>query len=107
MDEFEAITADLRAESRCEQVEQAREILAAADTVRRYGDVVRAIDPGEVVVVATADGWLTRGRILRVGDDWIRVAEVRDDAGTARVAAARIHEVRLGAVVRISRESGR
>jgi hypothetical protein len=107
MDEFEAITADLAAESRCEQIEQAREILAAADTLRRFGDVLRRIPVGEVVVVATADGWLVRGRLVRVGDDWVRVAEVREDGGTARVSATRVHELRLGAVTRVSREPGR
>jgi hypothetical protein len=103
MDEFEAITAELRAQERGEQVEHAREILAAADADRDYADVLRRIAPGEVVVVATADGWVTRGRVVRVGRDWLRVAEVRDEVGTARVAPGRVHEVRLGAVIRISR----
>ena len=103
MDEFEAITAELRAEERSEQVEHAREILAAADTDRDYADVLRRVGPGEVVVLVTTDGWTTRGRILRVGRDWLRVAEVRDELGTARVAPSRVHEVRLDAVIRISR----
>ena len=50
MDEFEAITAELRAEERSEQVEHAREILAAADATRDYVEVLRRIGPGEVVV---------------------------------------------------------
>jgi hypothetical protein len=103
MDEFDAITAELQTESRHEQVEHAREVLAAADAVSDYVDVLRRIAPGEVVVVATSDGWVAQGRVVRVGRDWIRVAEVRDDAGTARVAPGRVHEVRLGAVIRISR----
>jgi hypothetical protein len=103
MDEFEAITADLEAEARSEQVEHAREILAAADAVRDYAEVLRRVGPGEVVVIATADGWVTHGRIVRVGDDWIRIAEVRDETGTARIAPGRVHEVRLGAVIRVSR----
>ena len=103
MDDFDAITADLRAEERCEQVDQAREILAAGDAGRDYAEVLRRIGPGEVVVVATADGWVVRGRVVRVGRDWLRIAEVRDDAGTARVAPNRVHEVRLGAVIRVSR----
>jgi hypothetical protein len=107
MDEFDAITADLQAEDRCEQIDQAREILAAGDAERGFADVLRAVVPGASVVVATADGWFVRGRILRVGRDWVRVSEVRDDAGTARLAAARLHDVRLDAVVRISRESDR
>jgi hypothetical protein len=65
--------------------------------------VLRRIGPAEVVVVTTADGWATRGRIVRIGTDWLRVAEVRDEAGTARVAPGRVHEVRLGAVIRVSR----
>jgi hypothetical protein len=84
-------------------VEHAREILAAGDAVRDYAEALRRVGPGEVVVVATADGWVTRGRIVRVGDDWIRIAEVRDETGTARVLPGRVHEVRLGAVIRVSR----
>jgi hypothetical protein len=103
MDEFDAITAELQSAARQEHVEQAREVLAAADAVSDYADVLRGIAPGEVVVVTTVDGWIARGRVVRVGRDWIRVAEVRDDAGTARVTPGRIHEVRLGAVIRISR----
>ncbi len=103
MDEFDAITADLAAEERCEQVDHAREILTAADTSREYSEVLRRVGPGEVVVIATADGWVVRGRIVRVGRDWLRVAEVRDEHGTARVAPGRVHEVRLAAVVRVSR----
>jgi hypothetical protein len=103
MDEFDAITADLRAEERSGQVEHAREILAAADAVRDFSAALRRIGPAEVVVVVTADGWATRGRIVRIGADWLRVAEVRDETGTARIAPGRIHEIRLEAVIRISR----
>ena len=107
MDEFDAITADLRSEERCEQIEHAREILAAADAVRGYADVLRSVGRGEVVLVATKDGWVVRGRIVRVGDDWLRVVEVHDEMGTARIAGTRVHELRLGAVIRVSRESYR
>ena len=103
MDEFDAITADLQAEERCEQVGHAREILAAADADREFTEVLRRIGPGEVVVAATADGWVVRGRLVRVGSDWVRIAEVRDEQGTARIAPGRVHEVRLAAVVRVSR----
>jgi hypothetical protein len=103
MDEFDAITADLQAEERCEQVEQARQILAAGDSARDFVATLRRIGPAEVVVVVTADGWASRGRIVRIGTDWLRLAEVRDEVGTARVAPGRIHEVRLDAVIRISR----
>jgi len=103
MDEFDAITADLRAQERGEQVEHARQILAAADAIRDFSAALRRIGPAEVVLVATTDGWCTRGRIVRVGADWLRVAEVRDETGTARVAPGRVHELRLEAVVRVSR----
>jgi hypothetical protein len=103
MDEFDAITAELRGEASREQVEHAREILAAADAACEYADVLRGIGPGEVVVVATVDGWVISGRIVRVGRDWLRIAEVRDELGTARVAPVRVHEVRLGGVTRVSR----
>ena len=85
-----------QAEERCEQVDHAREILAPPTPDRDFAEVLRRIGPGEVVVVATADGWVVRGRIVRVGRDWLRVAEVRDEQGTARVAPGRVHEVRLG-----------
>jgi hypothetical protein len=107
MDEFDAITAELAADSRREQVEQAREILAAADTERSFVDAVRRLRAGEVLTVATVDGWVIRGRVVRVGVDWLRIAEVDDESGTARLRARRVHEVRLSAVVRISRERGR
>jgi hypothetical protein len=103
MDEFDAITADLQAAERCEQVEHARQVLAAADAVRDFASALRRIGPAEVVLVVTADGWAARGRIVRIGADWLRVAEVRDDTGTARVAPGRVHEVRLDAVIRVSR----
>ena len=103
MDEFDAITSELRAEERSEQVEHAREILAAADAASDYVEVLRRVGPGEVVTVATVDGWMVRGRVVRVGRDWLRIAEVRDELGTARVAPSRSHEVRLGAVIRVSR----
>jgi len=107
VDEFDAITAELQAESRQEQVEQAREILAAGDAERSFVDAVRRIRPGEVLTVATVDGWVARARVVRVGADWLRLAEVSDEMGTARARTRRLHEVRLSAVVRISRESGR
>jgi hypothetical protein len=107
MDEFEAITAELRAEERHEQLEHARQVLAAGDAVEEFVDALGRIAPGDVVTVTTVDGWTVRGRIVGVGRDWIRVAEVRDELGTARVEPGRTHDVRLGAVIRISRGSSR
>ncbi|MGZ6885277.1 MAG: hypothetical protein ACXVJ7_07545 [Acidimicrobiia bacterium] len=107
MDDFDAITADLRAENCLEQEEQAREILAAADAERGYAEMLRRIPVGEVVTLTTIDGYTARGRVVRVGCDWLRFAEVADGAGTARLTARRIHEVRLDAIARISRESTR
>ena len=57
--------------------------------------MLRRIGPGEVVVVATADGWVRRGRIVRVGDDWMRVAEVPTSTGT-RPDRARAGSTRCG-----------
>lgn len=103
MDEFDAITAELSAESRLEQVEYARELLAAADAARSFCDLVRSLPRGEPVALVTTDGQALRGRIVGVGEDWLRLAETADDEGTARVVARRIHEIRTAAVVRISR----
>lgn len=100
MDEFEAITAGLTADTRLEQVRMAREILAAADGERSYADVLRRIPPTEVVALTTADGVTIRGRVVRVGPEGLRLAEMGD--GPA-VRPRRLHEIRLDAVIRVSR----
>lgn len=100
MDDFEAITAGLTAEARLEQVRFAREILAAADGERSYAEVLRRIPSTEVVSVTMADGVTVRGRIARVGAEGIRVAELADTVGAR---PRRLHEIRLDAVIRVSR----
>ncbi len=107
MDEFEAIAAELRADERFEHEEHARELLSAADEVRGFDELLRRRDPGEVVGLITLDGVMLRGRIVRVGRDWVRLAEVADDLGTARAKARRFHDIRIAAVGRITRESTR
>ncbi len=100
MDEFEAITAGLTAEARLEQVRLAREILAAADGERTYAEVLRRIPPTEVVALTTSDGTTLRGRVLRVGPEGLRLAEVGEPSASR---PRRLHEIRLDAVVRVSR----
>ena len=107
MDEFEAITADLWSAERREHEEQAREVLAAADADTDFVAWLRQVPRGEVVVVVMTDGDPVRGRVVRVGRDWIRVSEVADDVGTARSASRREHAIRIAGIVRLSRESGR
>ncbi len=107
MDEFEAITADLWSEERAEHEEHARELLAAADGEMGFGDWIRRLPRGEVVTVTTLDGDRLRGRIQRVGRDWVRLAEVGDEAGPSRSGTRRVHVVRLAAIARVSRSSGR
>jgi len=101
MDEFDALTAELTAESRLEQVQQAREMLAAADGQRTYVEMLRRIPPSEVVALTMTDGVTVRGRIVQIGTDGLRLAEVGDGAVTAR--PRRLHEIRLAAVIRVSR----
>lgn len=107
MDEFEAIAAELRSEERFEHEEHARELLAAADEVRGFDELLRRVATGEVIALMTLDGAVLRGRIVRVGRDWVRLAEVADEMGTARARTRRVHDVRIAAVGRITRESNR
>ena len=107
MDEFEVIAAELLAADRFEQEEQARELLGAADHVLGYADLLRRVPVGEAIGITMLDGTVLRGRIVRVGADWIRLAEVADELGTARARTRRIHEVRLASVSRVTRESRR
>jgi hypothetical protein len=100
MDEFEAITAGLTAEARLEQVRLAREILAAADGERSYAEVLRRIPETEMVALTMTDGVTLRGRLVQVGGEGLRFAEVADAPGDR---PRRIHEIRIEAVVRISR----
>jgi hypothetical protein len=106
-DAFEAITeglADLRREAELEQLGEAREIVAAGLAARPFLDELRRVAPGDVVTVATVDGQPLRGRILAVGADWVRVGEVTEETGARRVRPRWIHDVRLDAIVRVTRE---
>jgi hypothetical protein len=107
-DAFEAITeglADLRRQAELEQLGEAHEIVAAGEAARPFLDEVRRIAPGDVVTVVGADHHAVRGRILRVGADWVRVGEVAEATGTRRVRLHRIHDIRLDAIVRLTREA--
>lgn len=108
-DAFDAITeglaADLRREAVSEQLGEAREIIAAGVATSRFVDELRRIGPGDMVTVVGADGEPLRGRILCVGADWLRVGEVADSTGTRRARLLRVHDLRLDAVVRVTRES--
>lgn len=106
-DAFDAIAdqlAELRLGAAAEQLDEAREIVVAGFASRSFADQLRRIPPGDVVTLAGADGVALRGRVLQVGADWIRLGEVADEEGTRRVRLRRVHDVRLDAVVRITRE---
>ncbi len=106
-DAFDAITDglfDLRGAALAEQLGEAREIVAAGVATRRFVDELRRIGPGEVVTVVGGDGEPLRGRLLCVGADWLRVGEVAEETGTRRTRLLRVHDVRLDAVVRVTRE---
>ncbi len=106
-DAFDAIAdqlAELRMGAAAEQLDEAREIVVAGIAARAFADQLRRVPPGDVVTVAAADGVSLRGRVLQVGADWIRIGEVSDEEGTRRVRLRRVHDVRLDAVVRVTRE---
>jgi hypothetical protein len=106
-DAFDAIAdqlAELRMGAAAEQLDEAREIVVAGLAVRPFVDQLRRIAPGDVVTLATTDGVAFRGRVLQVGADWLRLGEVTDDEGTLRVRLRWVHDVRLDAVVRVTRE---
>lgn len=107
MDEFDAIAAEFRAEEQFGHEEHARELLAAADEVRGFDELLRRVATGDVVALSMIDGAILRGRIVRVGRDWVRLAEVADELGSARARTRRVHDVRIAAVGRISRETTR
>jgi hypothetical protein len=106
-DAFDAIAdqlAELRMGAAAEQLDEAREIVAAGVAARVFADQLRHIPAGDVVTLVGADGVALRGRVLQVGADWLRLGEVVDDEGTLRVRLRRVHDVRLDAVVRVTRE---
>ena len=104
MDDFDAITAELMAGQRMEHEEQARELLDEADVNTRFVELLGRVRTGEVVAIALLDGALLRGRITRVGSDWIRLAEVADELGTARSRSRRTHDVRVSGISRLIRD---
>ena len=107
-DEFDAIAeqlAEVGVGARSEQLEEAHEIVAAGIAQRSFSDELRRISAGEVVTVVGSDGTTLRGRIVALGADWLRLGEVADDVGSRRARLLRVHDVRLDAVVRVSRES--
>jgi hypothetical protein len=107
-DAFDAITdglSDLGREAFSEQLGEAGEIVAAGVSSRSFADEVRRVGPGEVVTVVAVDGEPLRGRVLCVGADWMRVGEVAEATGTRRTRLLRVHDLRLEAVVRVTRET--
>ena len=106
-DAFDAIAdqlAELRMGAAAEQLDEAREIVVAGVAARPFADQLRHIPPGDVVTLTATDGVALRGRVVHVGADWIRLGEVADDEGTLRLQLRRVHDVRLDAVVRVTRE---
>lgn len=107
-DAFDAIAeglTELRLGAASEQLGQADEIVAAGIAQRGFSDELRRIASGDVVTVVASDGAAIRGRIIALGADWLRVGEVVDDAGSRRARLRRIHDVRLEAIVRVTRET--
>jgi hypothetical protein len=106
-DAFDAITnglSDLRREALSEQLGEAREIVTAGIAGRGFGDEIRRIPPGDVVTIVGLDGQPLRGRIVGVGADWVRLGEVGDAIGTRRARLLRVHDLRIDAIVRVTRE---
>ena len=107
-DAFDAIAeelSELRFGASSEQLDEAREILSAGIAQRGFSEELRRIPAGDVVTVVATDAAAIRGRILAVGVDWLRVGEVADDTGSRRARLRRIHDVRMDAVVRVTRET--
>jgi hypothetical protein len=104
MDDFWDLTEELRAELDAERRAEALDVLRAGDAARRFVDELRALAPGEVVTLVVIDGASVRGRVLRVGADYVAIGEPRDLDGTARLRVHRRHDVRLDAISRLVRE---
>jgi hypothetical protein len=103
-DECWEITTRLAGSARDEQEGEARAIVAAGRAKRTFGDKLRRLAPGDVITVATVDGASIRGRILAAGVDYACIGEVSDAEGAGRARLVRVHDVRLDAIVRITRE---
>ena len=100
-----ALADELAREQRADHEGEAREIVAAGDAARAFVDELRRVPPGEVVTLVATDGAPLRGRVVRVGADWMRIGEVADDLGSGRARLLRVHDVRLDAVVRLVRDA--
>ncbi len=113
-DAFEAITGpmaeelagELAGELSRDQQGEAREIVAAGQSMRSLADELRRVPAGDVVTLVATDGVPLRGRLLAVGRDFVRLGEIADGSGSARARVLRVHDVRLGALVRMTREAG-
>ncbi len=106
-DAFDAIAAELselRLEASAEQLERGPRDRRGRCRDPAFADELRRIAPGDVVTVVAADGTALRGRILVVGADWLRVGEVADESGSRRARLLRVHDLRLDAIVRVTRE---
>lgn len=103
-DVFWELTEELRHEAAHEARAQADATVAAARRQRTFRDEVADCVPGDAVAVSLTDGAMLHGRIVGVGADWVRIAEVQDALGAARARTRRIHDVRIGAIVRLVRE---
>lgn len=105
---LDALEAEFASATRAEQFAKAIDLEREAARCRTFNQAVRELPAGEVVELATSDGAVLRGRVLEVGPDRIRLAET---AGTRdahlRARAVKVHDVRTGAVVRLSTRPGR
>lgn len=103
-DAFEAITGPMAEE--LDQRGEAREVVAAGQATRSLVDELRRIPAGDVVTLVGTDGVALRGRMLAVGRDFVRLGEIADGSGSARARVLRVHDVPVGALVRVTREPG-
>ena len=113
MDQFDAFAAitdeladELADERGWEQRAEAREIVAGGQAARSLVDELRRIPAGDVVTLVATDAVPLRGRVLAVGRDFVRLGELADATGSGRARVLRVHDVRLGALVRVTREPG-
>lgn len=102
--QFWELTSELEHQYRAEAEAEAASVIAAAESERTFADGLRALSPGDVITLSCADGVQIQGRILGVGKDVVRLGEVADALGSARVQLVRVHDIRIDAIVRMQRE---